>query len=174
MAFTEQVYSYRNEISHRWTLSTHDLTSLCNWLHWILLRGFTVNTCQYFSDFYLYIILEMSYFPSTLKLSTILCCSDVVLNMTYTDNPIFVNVTDVQDWKQLFNMIWPSSLMRWGLLLKLLCFQSLDLFLRRMSMGEWLGSRFQQFLWLYVALLWLHDCERERDLRDRPPLDLHR
>lgn len=73
-----------------------------------------------------------------------------------------------------FNFVWPSSLMRWGLLLKVECFRFGDLFLRRMSTGEWLGSRFQRSLWLYAALLRLRDAdrERERDLRDLRPLDL--
>lgn len=66
--------------------------------------------------------------------------------------------------------------MRWGLLLKVECFRVGDLFLRRTSIGEWLGSRFQRSLWLYAALLRLRDTdrewERERDLHDLRPRDL--
>lgn len=66
--------------------------------------------------------------------------------------------------------------MRWGLLLKVECFRWGDLFLRRISTGERLGSRFQRSLWLYAALLRLRETdrerERERDLRDLRPLDL--
>lgn len=64
--------------------------------------------------------------------------------------------------------------MRWGLLLELQCFLVGDLFLRRMSTGEWLGSRFHRSLWLYVALLRPRDPDHERDLLDLRPPDLHR
>lgn len=79
--------------------------------------------------------------------------------------------TRISEW---FRFIWPSSLMRLGLLLGLLCFRFAALFLRRMSTGEWLGSRFQRSLWLYVALPRLRDTDCERDLRDLRRLDLHR
>ena len=67
---------------------------------------------------------------------------------------------------------------REGLLLALRCARAGDLFLRRMSTGEWLGSRFQRSLWLRVlpanVPLRLREPERDLDLLDLLPADRDR
>ena len=56
-------------------------------------------------------------------------------------------------------------------MLELQCFRLVgDLFLRRMSTGEWLGSRFQRSLWLYAALLRPRDADRHAS----PAIEQHR
>lgn len=58
-----------------------------------------------------------------------------------------------------------------GLLLGLRCERTGDLFFRRISTGEWLGSRFHRSLWLREWLLKLPLPRRERE-RDLDRLDL--